>query len=263
MGKINYNKLSFVDHYVESRKLKDGFFRQIDKILDWDKISNILDEYYPKGRSVSGRKSYPSILLFKMSLLQTWYGLSDYAIEEQVNDRITFMRFCGLKFEDKVPDHSIICRFRKFLVKNGGYEKILDMINTQLSNHSILIKGGGIIDASITPTPRKPKGSKIKDNTKKCTESTEKKPKKKFDTEASWTQKRGRAYYGYKKHYLCDKNTSLVLSVETSAASCHDSKYMEPCLKKANIPEGQEVLADKGYFGKPNEKMRPLQNVFY
>jgi IS5 family transposase len=40
-----------------------------------------------------------------MTLLQTWYNLSDYGIEEQVNDTLSSMRFCGLRLEDDVPDH--------------------------------------------------------------------------------------------------------------------------------------------------------------
>jgi IS5 family transposase len=40
-----------------------------------------------------------------MTLLQTWYHLSDYGIEEQVNDALSWMRFCGLQLEEDVPDH--------------------------------------------------------------------------------------------------------------------------------------------------------------
>ncbi len=152
--------MSFITPYVEKRKIKDNFFRQIDSIIDWDKISKILEKYYVKGESVSGRKSYPALLLFKISLLQTWYGLSDYEVENQVNDRISFMKFCGLRFEDDVPDHSTICRFRKVLTDKKAHEKLLNAINKQLENHSILIKQGAIIDASIIPTERKSKGKK-------------------------------------------------------------------------------------------------------
>ena len=41
-----------------------------------------LKKYYSKGVSVAGRASYSGLLLFKVSLLQTWYGLSDYEMEE-------------------------------------------------------------------------------------------------------------------------------------------------------------------------------------
>ena len=160
MAQKSYNQMSFTSPYVSKRKLNDKFLTHIQKIVDWQRVEKILEKYYRKGLSVTGRESYPALLLFKMVLLQTWNGLSDYQIEIQVNDRISFMKFCGLRLEDQVPDHSAICRFRKELTKRNGYESLLNEINTQLENHSILVKKGTIIDASITPTPRKPKGKK-------------------------------------------------------------------------------------------------------
>ena len=43
-----------------------------------------------------------------MRLLQTGYGLSDYpVVEEAVNDRITFISFCGIYMDRSVSDHSV------------------------------------------------------------------------------------------------------------------------------------------------------------
>ena len=47
-----------------------------------------------------------------MTLLQTWYGLSDYEVEEKINDSLSFMKFVGLTLEDDVPDNSVLSRFR-------------------------------------------------------------------------------------------------------------------------------------------------------
>jgi len=46
------------------------------------------------------------------------------------------------------------------LTEKKAYDKILEAINRELEKHKILVKKGAIIDASITPTPRKPKGKK-------------------------------------------------------------------------------------------------------
>jgi transposase, IS5 family len=94
-----------------------------------------------------------------MTLLQTWYNLSDYGIEEQVNDTLSFIRFCGLQLEDDVPDHSVVCRFRKALNHSGAWEALLNQINSQLTGNGVLVKQGAIstVDASATPTLRKPK----------------------------------------------------------------------------------------------------------
>ena len=76
------------------------------------------------------------MLLFKVCLLQTWYGLSDYEVEEQVNDRISFSRFVGLSMDDTCPDHSVISRFRTTMTQNNAYEKVFKALN----KHKIIVK---------------------------------------------------------------------------------------------------------------------------
>ena len=189
-GQKSYNQMSFTSAYVSRRNLNDQFLPQIEKVINWKRIEKILEKYYNKGTSVTGRKSYPPLLLFKIVLLQTWNGLSDYQVETQINDRLSFMKFCGLRLEDEVPDHSVICRFRKALSEQNGYEELLEELNTQFERHGILVKKGAIVDASITPSPRKPKGKKEYEISKETIEPTLKeKPKSGVDREASWTKK--------------------------------------------------------------------------
>ena len=57
-----------------------------------------------------------------MTLLQTWYDLSDYEVEDQVKDRISFSCFVGISMGDSIPDHSVISRFRTSLTKSRAYE---------------------------------------------------------------------------------------------------------------------------------------------
>ena len=64
------------------------FFDQMNLLLNWSLIEMELKKYYSKGVSVAGRPSYSGLLLFKISLLQTWYGLSDYEVEERINDSL-------------------------------------------------------------------------------------------------------------------------------------------------------------------------------
>ena len=66
-----------------------------------------------------------------MLLLQTWYGLSDYQVEEEVNDRITFSKFCGLPMDSSVPDHSVLSKFRTILTNKNGLEKLFTSTNDQ------------------------------------------------------------------------------------------------------------------------------------
>ena len=129
---------SFCD--LRTRKIKTTFFTQMNTLLDWNKIGSIIDQHYKKGKSATGKPSYDGLLLFRMCLLQTWYGLSDYEVEDRVNDSISFGYFCGLNIDQISPDHSTLSRFRTALTKVGVFELLFKEINTQLEMHHIIVK---------------------------------------------------------------------------------------------------------------------------
>ncbi|ROT47245.1 IS5 family transposase [Candidatus Cardinium hertigii] len=246
-------QLGLADISASKRKCKHTFFDQITNIIDWLSVEKELRLYYPKGLRLSGKPAYSPLLLFKMLLLQTWYGLSDYQVEEEVNDRITFSRFCGISMDSSVPDHSVLSRFRTVLTKKKALERLLKNINNQLSNHGVLVQHGAIIDASITPTPRCPKGKKSYDLHADGSITVSESYQKGVDPEASWSKKGPKLYYGYKRHILVESKEGLVLAVSTTKASSHDSGHLEGLLDKVNLPPGSRVYADKGYSGSPNE----------
>jgi IS5 family transposase len=190
-----------------------------------------------------------------MTLLQTWYNLSDYGVEEQVNDTLSFMRFCGLQLEDDVPDHSVVCRFRKALSESGAWEVLLQQINTQLTRHGVLVKQGAIIDASVTPTPRKPKGKTSYTLQPDGQGPMQRSVQPGVDQQASWVKKNGQLQYGYKRHYLAESQEGMIIAVHTTAANAHDSQYLDACLSKVSLRAGSRVLADKGYCAQRNEAL--------
>ena len=57
-------------------------------------ISGSICTEYSKTQRV-GRPSYPPVVLFKVLLLQQWYGLSNPMAEEAIGDRLSFRRFLG------------------------------------------------------------------------------------------------------------------------------------------------------------------------
>ena len=62
--------------------------------------------------------------------------------------------------EDIVPDSTTVCRFRNILVEADLYDTLLAEFNRQLEAKGIIVKRGAIVDASITNTPRRPRGGK-------------------------------------------------------------------------------------------------------
>ncbi len=251
---------------VRTRKIKRQFFTQINTLLDWDSLKTIIDSYYKKGESASGNPSYQGLLLFKICLLQTWYGLSDYEVEDRVNDSISFSYFCGLHIDEVSPDHSTISRFRTALTESNAYDSLLQAVNEQLISHQIIIKKGLIVDASVVDTPLKPKGKTTHKVTEDREDLEEVEVQKEYadsvDKDASWLKKGGKYRYGYKKHYLTDEQ-GLVLGVVTTKASVNEISNLEDVLDTTELPKNIPLKADKGYQSEKNTKLlakRKLKN---
>ena len=252
---------------LRTRKIKATFFSQINTLIDWESISKILDTDYSKGKSVVGKPSYDGLLLFKMCLLQSWYGLSDYEIEDRLNDSISFSYFCGMTIEQVAPDHSTLSRFRTALTKTNTFEKLFSSINAQLEAHDIIVKKGIIVDASVIETPLRPKG---KTNHKVTEDRSEEELEVKkdypdsVDKDGTWLKKRGKYHFGYKKHHVTDQE-GLVLGVLTTTASKNEIANLEEVLNTVTVslPRDIPLKADKGYQSKKNAvllKKRKLKN---
>ena len=65
------------------------------------------------------------------------------------------------------------------------------------------------------------------------------------DEDARWDKKMGKLHFGYKRHTVTDENR-LVLAEETMATNESDINHLETPLKKAGLPQGTPVYADKG-----------------
>ena len=199
-------------------------------------------------------------------VLQTWYGLSDYEVEDRINDSISFGYFCGLNIDQAAPDHSTLSRFRTALTKESAFEILFKEINQQLEAHHIIVKTGAIIDASVIDTPLRPKGKSNHKVTEDRVDEQEVEVSKEYtsnvDTDGAWLKKRGIYHFGFKKHHVTD-DEGLVLGVLTTKASTNEIANLEEVLDTADLPEGIALKADKGYQSKKNEailKERKLKN---
>ena len=250
---------------LRARKIKKTFFTQINTLIDWDTISILINNDYLKGKSATGKPSYDGTLLFKMCLLQSWYGLSDYEVEDRINDSLSFSYFCGMTIEQVAPDHSTLSRFRTALTKTQTFEKLFTSINKQLEAHNIIVKTGLIIDASVIDTPLRPKGkTNFKVTEDRCADQVEvhKEYPDSVDKEGTWLKKRGKYHFGFKKHHVTD-NEGLVLGVLTTTASKNEIANLEEVLETVNVvlPKDIPLKADKGYQSKKNVTILKKRNL--
>ena len=100
------------------------------KNSNWQDIEKTLENKYKKRASAAdGRPAYPALPIFKLLLLQRWYGLSDPVAEEALKDRISLIRFSGFSLESPLPDHSTICRFKNTLLEINMIPGILLLLS--------------------------------------------------------------------------------------------------------------------------------------
>jgi len=261
--------------YVEKRTAKNRFFNQINIIINWKTVSNIINKHYTVGTSATGTPSTDGLLLFKMLLIGIWYDLSDRDVEDMVSENLSAMKFCGLQLENNVPDHTVLSRFRTKLTDQNAFEPLLNEINRQLEAHAIIVKSGCKIDATITESLRRPKKKttfEIAEDRKEDEVSEGqvnkqsidieiiKKQESGVDTEARFIKKAEKTMFGYKMHASTDEN-GLVIALTTTPANLHDSKEFEKLIEKSSLPKGSSTYADKAYRSKENSKVLKDKNL--
>ena len=186
-------------------------------IIDWEMFRPILNRAFKKDRKGSGgRPPYDYLLLFKVSILQRLFNLSDNQAEYQINDRMSFMRFLGLLLGDKVPDAKTIWLFRDTLTQTKAIDELYRLFNRQLEKQGIITHTGTIVDATFVDAPRqrntREENKTIKEGKvpEEWTGSTPKATHKlaQKDMDARWTVKGGEKHYGYKNHTKVDADSA-------------------------------------------------------
>ena len=111
--------------------------------IPWETFRPVLNKALRKfKKSNAGRKPYNPVLMFKILVLQSLYNLSDDQTEFQIRDRLSFMRFLKLGFEDAVPDSKTLWLFRDTLGNKGAIDKLFRKFNRHLDRESIFARQG-------------------------------------------------------------------------------------------------------------------------
>jgi IS5 family transposase len=258
----NQQHLFSVEFQLEKLSRLGDQLLKINKAINWEifrqPIETALRHDMPKG----GRPPYDVILMYKITMLQQWYGLSDMALEYQINDRVSFCRFLGLSFGDRVPDGNTIWDFKEALKQNNLDKKLFDMFNEQLEAKGIITHKGTIIDASFVNVPKRhttkeddehlKAGEDLKDLPAKCSQRLKDGQIKdagnvtaQTDLDARWAKKGEESYFGYKDHVKCDSDSKIITGFSVTDASVHDSQEFVGLIGAND----QDVSLDSGYVG--------------
>ena len=231
-GFMGGKQLGFGDYEqstAKKRTKRERFLAEMEAVVPWKALIDLIEPHYPKTSSKGGRPAYPLATMLRIHLMQQWYSLSDPAMEDALIEVPTMRRFAGIDMiSDRIPDETTILAFRHLLEKHNLGEQIFETVKAHLKANGMAMKQGTIIDATLIAAP-----------------SSTKNEKGERDPEMHQTKKGNQWYFGMKVHIGVDKDSGLIHSVETTAANVHD---LTPA---AELLHGEEevVYADAGYQG--------------
>lgn len=231
----------------------------ISRVIDFEMFREKLESKLLKQnkKNNAGAKPFDVVIMFKILILQRYYGLGDTQVEYQILDRLSFKKFLGLASGDKVPDEKTVWLFRENLTNSGLIGEIFEQFINFLETKGLIMNEGKMVDASFTISPRqrntREENKMIKEG--RGDELWKGKPNKKRhkDIDARWTKKNGETFYGYKNHTKVDTKSKFIDSYEVTDASVHDSQPLDKLLNEKDA--GQDIYADSAYTGQEQEKV--------
>ena len=128
---------------------------KLNAVVPWEVFRKPLAKALKRSDGAKGgRPPYDAVLMFKVMVLQALYSLSDDQAEFQIQDRLSFMRFLGLRLGDTVPDAKTIWLFREHLSQARAGENLFARFDKHLTKAGYLAMGGQIVDATIVAAPK-------------------------------------------------------------------------------------------------------------
>jgi len=207
-----------------------GSNKQLDRLGDlvkWYRFEKLIGHLRDEGSP--GHPGFPVLVLFRALLLQSLYGLSDRELEDALSDRLSFKRFAGLSFEDKVPDHTVLNRFRNRLIEEKLLDKLFAELDRQLEKAGVILKRGTMLDATLIEAVSTPgNGNEAS-----------------VDPDARFTRRKGKSgsVFGYKMHAGVDEGSGLIRSVITTPANVNDTVPADDLIRG----DERAVWADAAY----------------
>jgi len=240
---------------------------KINEMIEWEMFREQIEGAIRKDMSKGGRPPYDVIMMYKITMLQQWYWLSDAGVEFQIVDRYSFMRFLGLDVGDRIPDGNTIWDFKEALKEKGVDRELFDLFNKMLEEKGIITHKGTIIDATFVTVPKRhttkrdnehlKAGETLEDLPAKCLERLEKEEisavenvMSQMDMDARWAKKGNESFFGYKDHVKCDSESKIITDFRVTDASVHDSQEFVDLVDEKD----KDVKVDSGYAGEEFQK---------
>jgi transposase, IS5 family len=223
-------QMSFAQsEYAGKKKVtrREKFLGEMERVVPWTRLVALIEPHYPKGRR--GRPPMGLERMLRIYFLQQWYTLADEALEDALYDSQALRTFAGIDLSvESVPDATTLLGFRHLLEAHALGLQILQEVNAHLSEHSLLLREGTIVDATIIAAAPSTKNAQ-----------------RERDPEMHQTRKGQEWHFGMKAHVGVDAASGLVHTVIGTAANVADIA----CADQALHGEEKTAYVDAGYTG--------------
>ena len=236
--------LGLFDQVIRQRKLQalGDPLVELDRIMLWGMFCETLQTMRTAGRDPrkGGRPPHDAVRMFKVLVLRELYARSDEQVEYQIVDRLSFQRFLGIDLTQGAPDYTAIWRFRERLGA-ARMKALFEELGAYIDLAGFEAGKGQMLDASLVQKPKTRKPVEPRDGEPALTRQQA----AHRDGEARWTQKNGRAYFGYKNHVNADVAHGFIRDDAVTPAATHDSQALPALLDIRQ--RHQPVYADSAY----------------
>ena len=123
MGVKEFGFGDYEQSTAKKRTRRERFLAEMEAVVPWKALIDLIEPHYPKTSSKGGRPPYPLETMLRIHLMQQWYSLSDPGMEEALIELPIMRRFAGIDLiSDRIPDETTILTFRHLLEQNefGG-----------------------------------------------------------------------------------------------------------------------------------------------
>lgn len=99
---------------AKKRTRRERFLDEMENVVPWKAVIDLIEPHYPKTSSNSGHKSYPLSSILYIHLVQQWYDLSD-----------------------RIPDETTILTFRHLLEMHDLGQQIFEVVKAHLKANGV------------------------------------------------------------------------------------------------------------------------------
>ena len=103
---------------LHKKTRKEIFLEEMEAVVPWGELEAlIIPHALGVHQALGGRPPFAVKTMLRIHCLQLRWNLSDPAMEEELHERPLYRQFAGRAGAARLPDESIILRFRHLLEK--------------------------------------------------------------------------------------------------------------------------------------------------